>query len=111
MTLNNDFSFVRYLKVVKTLYESSVFTKIGKTVGSELDKQLPGRDDETMIETVGSLETMPDVDVNRENKDGFWCQLADKIWNCTLQTAEEYSDDGGHDHGDDDSFDEQSYES
>lgn len=111
MTLNNDFSFVRYLKVVKTLYESSVFTKIGKTVGSELDKQLPGRDDETMIETVGSLETMPDVEVNRENKDGFWCQLADKIWNCTLQTAEEYSVDGGHDHGDDDSFDEQSYDS
>eukprot|EP00577_Skeletonema_sp_RCC1716_P000654 CAMPEP_0113435386 /NCGR_PEP_ID=MMETSP0013_2-20120614/36245_1 /TAXON_ID=2843 ORGANISM="Skeletonema costatum, Strain 1716" /NCGR_SAMPLE_ID=MMETSP0013_2 /ASSEMBLY_ACC=CAM_ASM_000158 /LENGTH=547 /DNA_ID=CAMNT_0000325751 /DNA_START=68 /DNA_END=1708 /DNA_ORIENTATION=- /assembly_acc=CAM_ASM_000158 len=32
MSLNNDFSFVRFLKVVKTLYESSVFTRIGKTV-------------------------------------------------------------------------------
>lgn len=111
MTLNNDFSFVRYLKVVKTLYESSVFTKIGKTVGSELDKQMPGRDDETMMETVGSLETMPDAEANSGiNREGFWCQLADKLWNCTLQTAEEYSDDGD-DHEDDHSFDDQSFDS
>ena len=36
MTLNEDFSFVRFLKVVKTLYESSTFTQLGKTVGSAL---------------------------------------------------------------------------
>jgi len=98
MSLNNDFSFVRYLKVVKTLYESSVFTKIGKTVGSELDKQLPGRDDETFIETVGSLETMPENETNPDKFDvSFWSQLADRIMNCTLQTNDEYSDeeDGG----------------
>ena len=59
MSLNNDFSFVRFLKVVKTLYESSVFTKIGKTVGSELDKQLPTRDDETAIETIESEDNVP----------------------------------------------------
>ena len=111
MTLNNDFSFVRYLKVVKTLYESSVFTKIGKTVGSELDKQMPGRDDETMMETVGSLETMPDAEANNAiNRDGFWCHLANMIRNCTLQTAEEYSD-GGDDHEDDHSFDDESFDS
>jgi hypothetical protein len=36
-TTNNDFSFVRFLKVVKTLYESSTFTQLGKTVGSALN--------------------------------------------------------------------------
>ena len=52
MSLNNDFSFVRFLKVVKTLYESSVFTRIGKTVGSELDKQALAKDDETIIKII-----------------------------------------------------------
>jgi hypothetical protein len=36
MAQNDDFSFVRFLKVVKTLYESSTFTQLGKTVGSAL---------------------------------------------------------------------------
>jgi len=35
-SLNDNFSFVRFLKVVKTLYESSTFTQLGKTVGSAL---------------------------------------------------------------------------
>lgn len=34
---NDDFSFVRFLKVVRTLYESSTFTQLGKTVGSVLN--------------------------------------------------------------------------
>jgi len=89
MSLNNDFSFVRFLKVVKTLYESSVFTKIGKTVGTELDKQLPARDDDTVVDSVGSLETMPDGD-NLDKKDkGLLCSIADII---TCQPAD-YSDD------------------
>jgi hypothetical protein len=37
LTMNEDFSFVRFLKVVKTLYESSTFTQLGKTVGSALN--------------------------------------------------------------------------
>jgi hypothetical protein len=37
LTTNSDFSFVRFLKVVKTLYESSTFTQLGKTVGSALN--------------------------------------------------------------------------
>lgn len=41
MILNKDFSFVRFLKVVKTLYESSVFTQLGKTVGSALGPLSP----------------------------------------------------------------------
>mmetsp|Transcript_39696 Transcript_39696/g.95482 ORF Transcript_39696/g.95482 Transcript_39696/m.95482 type:complete len:673 (+) Transcript_39696:278-2296(+) len=98
MSLNNDFSFVRFLKVVKTLYESSVFTRIGKTVGSELDKQLPARDDETVIETVGSLETMPENEQPEKKKSLFerLCSpatLAQHIINCTLQAPDEYSDD------------------
>jgi Caspase domain len=36
MTMNENFSFVRFLKVIKTLYEASTFTQLGKTVGSAL---------------------------------------------------------------------------
>ena len=36
LSINDDFSFVRFLKVVKTLYESSTFTQLGKTVGHAL---------------------------------------------------------------------------
>jgi Caspase domain len=36
MTKNENFSFVRFLKVIKTLYEASTFTQLGKTVGSAL---------------------------------------------------------------------------
>jgi hypothetical protein len=35
--VNDDFSFVRFLKVVKTLYESSTFTQLGKTIGAAQD--------------------------------------------------------------------------
>jgi hypothetical protein len=34
--MNEEFSFVRFLKVVRTLYETSTFTQLGKTVGSAL---------------------------------------------------------------------------
>jgi Caspase domain len=37
LSLNDDFSFVRFLKVVRTLYESSTFTQLGKTVRSVLN--------------------------------------------------------------------------
>jgi len=36
MTSNDDFSFVRFLKVIKTLYESSMFTQLGHTVRSAI---------------------------------------------------------------------------
>ena len=36
MVPNEDFSFVRFLKVIKTLYESCTFTQLGRTVGSAL---------------------------------------------------------------------------
>ena len=88
MSLNNDFSFVRFLKVVKTLYESSVFTKIGKAVGTELDKQLPARDDDTAVDSVGSLETMPDNDAAGKNDKGLLCSIANLIY-CQ---PDEYSD-------------------
>ena len=100
MSLNNDFSFVRFLKVVKTLYESSVFTMIGKTVGNELDKQVPLKDDDTVIETVDSLETMPEIEPSGIRMSFFdkLCSpaiLAQNIINCTLQGPDEYSDDEG----------------
>jgi len=39
MKQSEDFSFVRFLKVVKTLYESSTFTQLGRTVGTALGQQ------------------------------------------------------------------------
>ena len=39
MAQNDDFSFVRFLKVIKTLYESSTFTQLGRNLGSALNIQ------------------------------------------------------------------------
>lgn len=39
MKQSENFSFVRFLKVVKTLYESSTFTQLGRTVGTALGQQ------------------------------------------------------------------------
>jgi len=39
MKQSEDFSFVRFLKIVKTLYESSTFTQLGRTVGTALGQQ------------------------------------------------------------------------
>jgi len=101
MSLNNDFSFVRFLKVVKTLYESSVFTKLGKTVGSELDKQLPARDDETedgSLVTMGENESLTNANIPKSSLLQFFAcpnpkDLATKVINCTLNAPFEYSDD------------------
>jgi Caspase domain len=55
MIQSEDFSFVRFLKVVKTLYESSTFTQLGRTVGTALGQQPIGNassdDDGTAGET------------------------------------------------------------
>jgi hypothetical protein len=51
--MNDNFSFVRFLKVVKTLYESSTFTQLGRTVGSAL----------------GPLHQSPSNANNKDNKD------------------------------------------
>lgn len=71
MSLNDDFSFVRFLKVIKTLYERSTFTQLGKTVGTALtdkgpvDTALDAEDDEGALVDddtlgVGSLVTVDD---------------------------------------------------
>ncbi|KAL7503860.1 hypothetical protein ACHAXN_004497 [Cyclotella atomus] len=102
MTLNNDFSFVRFLKVVKTLYESSVFTKLGKGLSSELNKHAPAKEDDTVTETTGSLVTMPENEnVPKQGNsislfDMLTCQspkdLASKVINCTLHTPADSDD-------------------
>ena len=52
--MNEDFSFVRFLKVVKTLYESSTFTQLGKTVGSALNPlSVPLHDAQVDNDTAG----------------------------------------------------------
>jgi len=71
MSLNDNFSFVRFLKVIKTLYESSTFTQLGQTVRSVLDQKNPklyedtktyDDDDRTLLDDStlgdGSLVTM-----------------------------------------------------
>ncbi len=100
MSLNNDFSFVRFLKVVKTLYESSVFTRIGKTVGAELDKQLSGggSDDETAVDSVASLETMPEDDADEKDNQGFLYSIG-KLITCQFDELFEdnFDDNGSYD--------------
>lgn len=103
ISLNNDFSFVRFLKVVKTLYESSVFTKLGKGISSDLEKQLSSREDDTVTETDGSLVTMPENEniPKLGNQTSFFdilsCSnpnnLACRIINCTLHAAADSDDD------------------
>mmetsp|Transcript_11768 Transcript_11768/g.17156 ORF Transcript_11768/g.17156 Transcript_11768/m.17156 type:complete len:684 (+) Transcript_11768:66-2117(+) len=107
MSLNDDFSFVRFLKVVKTLYESSKFTQLGNTVGSVLKAKGPNnthdntreindRDDDSIADdsiAVGSLMTVDDNDdetkMTREsntrgNRGGFYSLLA----SCTTPSGE-----------------------
>jgi len=63
MSTNDDFSFIRFLKVVKTLYESSSFTQLGKTVRSALRK--PGEptiDEEDSIVEESPFNSMTPMD-------------------------------------------------
>ena len=41
MTINDNFSFVIFLKVIQNLYKASTFTQLGKTVGSAIYKKKP----------------------------------------------------------------------
>jgi hypothetical protein len=69
MSPNDDFSFVRFLKVVKTLYESSTFTQLGRTVGSALNPShgmaSPSTDDE---ETFAKLDRQKQVGESEDEK-------------------------------------------
>jgi len=75
MSLNEQFSFVRFLKVIKTLYESSTFTQLGKTVRSVLHEKIPndrryGDDHSIMDESTvgGSLMTVESTEPNQTTK-------------------------------------------
>ena len=75
MSLNEQFSFVRFLKVIKTLYESSTFTQLGKTVRSVLHEKIPNDrryvDDRSIMDesTVGgSLMTVESTEPNQTTK-------------------------------------------
>lgn len=59
MAQSDDFSFVRFLKVVKTLYESSTFTQLGKTVGTALGQQpaIMDSSDEEGTATLGTAHS------------------------------------------------------
>eukprot|EP00521_Asterionellopsis_glacialis_P006907 CAMPEP_0195289710 /NCGR_PEP_ID=MMETSP0707-20130614/5871_1 /TAXON_ID=33640 /ORGANISM="Asterionellopsis glacialis, Strain CCMP134" /LENGTH=589 /DNA_ID=CAMNT_0040349741 /DNA_START=356 /DNA_END=2125 /DNA_ORIENTATION=- len=81
MSLNDDFSFVRFLKVVKTLYESSIFTQLGNTVGSALTQPVAGhsRDESEYKEydagrdENATIVTDRDDETNVINADGAFC--------------------------------------
>lgn len=71
MTQNDDFSFVRFLKVVKTLYEASTFTQLGKTVGTALGHQPTVQQDFDVDDaTAGELTctSREGIDGNRASK-------------------------------------------
>jgi len=67
-SVNTDFSFVRFLKVIKTLYESSTFTQLGKTVHCVLDEKSPtsARYDDYSIES-NSFDDASLVTLDKEN--------------------------------------------
>jgi len=64
LSVNDEFSFVRFLKVVKTLYDSSTFTQLGKTVGLALneedDTDLPEDDTRSANDQASEMEIAQD---------------------------------------------------
>lgn len=62
MTQSDDFSFVRFLKVIKTLYESCTFTQLGNTVGTALHQQ-PAIVDSSDEEGTGTVATNQSRDI------------------------------------------------
>eukprot|EP00546_Thalassionema_frauenfeldii_P003065 CAMPEP_0178933080 /NCGR_PEP_ID=MMETSP0786-20121207/23044_1 /TAXON_ID=186022 /ORGANISM="Thalassionema frauenfeldii, Strain CCMP 1798" /LENGTH=561 /DNA_ID=CAMNT_0020610583 /DNA_START=337 /DNA_END=2022 /DNA_ORIENTATION=+ len=63
LSQNNDFSFVRFLKVIKTLYEASTFTQLGKTVRTALnDADTEDEEDDTD----GDSQTQDYTDNNQD---------------------------------------------
>uniref|UniRef100_A0A7S1VJ38 Peptidase C14 caspase domain-containing protein n=1 Tax=Grammatophora oceanica TaxID=210454 RepID=A0A7S1VJ38_9STRA len=81
MSLNDNFSFVRFLKVVKTLYEGSTFTQLGKTVGTALQNH----DEESSDEedgTLGAATEMTDTDGDT-TKGGKGNPLINALTACT----------------------------
>jgi len=69
LLMNPNFSFVRFLKVIKTLYESSMFTKLGKTVnGALIDAKSPR--DERMANN-----KFDDDDSDANSLDGSLCTV------------------------------------
>jgi hypothetical protein len=127
LTLNDDFSFVRFLKVVKTLYEASTFTQLGRTVGSALNAPPDEDDDEDGEETDeqeddqtknsrGQRVAIPAS--NKENssmqasffsaltscgapedqiKEPRTTSFVEKVLNCTVGAEEDMSDDDDDD--------------
>lgn len=63
LSANEDFSFVRFLKVVKTLYETSTFTQLGRTVGSALGGPL------ALSDIQSDPNTFSDTDDDRAGAD------------------------------------------
>lgn len=101
--INDDFSFVRFLKVVKTLYDSSTFTQLGKTVGLALNDEeemnLPQDDTQSLNDHASELELANDKSLfdiftdackmSRRTKGGKETMLDKVINSCTLLGQEE----------------------
>lgn len=95
LSVNDDFSFVRFLKVVKTLYESSTFTQLGRTVGSALNapNSVMGGDntnecDDSQFGTVDEDDTVEDLTrdggkVNKKNNNGAVFNALNALRLCT----------------------------
>ena len=88
LSLNDDFSFVRFLKVVKTLYESSTFTQLGRTVGSALkfnrDDAMIDDDEEDETLANGTRSTLDYEDeTTKKPAPALHTSLLDALTGCT----------------------------
>ena len=101
MGINHDFSFIRFLKVVKTLYESSIFTQLGNTVGQALNNKPLGNrlndfdsideedeDDSSLLND----ETMETADENTLTAEAPKISLLSALTACTSPTQDNKTD-------------------
>lgn len=111
LSVNDDFSFVRFLKVVKTLYDSSTFTQLGKTVGlalNEDDEEDDFPDESRSIPDQSDLEVVQDKSVfdiladacspnNKKDSKGKETLMDQFLNSCALLVEEEKDEKFGND--------------
>jgi len=86
MEENEDYSFVRFLKVIKTLYESSTFTQLGNLVGSAIG------DTESVVEESSDDDDLL-LNVNSFNSYELNKTEDKPYWQCTVPSFTRATDD------------------
>ena len=94
MEENEDYSFVRFLKVIKTLYESSTFTQLGNLVGSAIG------DTESVVEEEYSDDDEVLLNINSFNSYELTKTQDMPYWPCTAPSFTRATNDDGITPGD-----------